>query len=50
MRLSALCFLMLRAADPALAGVVDDYVRAEMLRSKVPGVSILVRRGGAGCG
>jgi CubicO group peptidase (beta-lactamase class C family) len=43
---TVLC-LALAAASPVAADSVDDYVRAEMAKRKIPGVSVAVVRDGA---
>ena len=46
MFLAALCVIGLSTAGPARADVVDEYLRAEMVRSAIPRTpeGVLIRR------
>jgi len=46
MRLISLAVLFALAAAPATPDAVDDYVRAQMERQRIPGLSLAVCRGG----
>jgi CubicO group peptidase (beta-lactamase class C family) len=46
LKLCMIGIVLLGLAAPAAADELDDYVRAEMARAKIPGVAVAISRGG----